>query len=484
MHSKLLVAASLSALANNAIVSAADSERILGVYVFHRHGDRTAKAWSPVNLTALGADEVHSSGAFYRSRYVSSNADFRVAGLSSETAVLSQLEVTAPKDAVLHNSALTFLQGLYPPTDSTEALANGTKVKAPLNGYQYIPIDSVSDAATSNKAESNAWLQGGSGCGNAVVSSNNYFTSPDYKQTYDDSKSFYQSLLPVINGTYGADAANFKNGYTIFDLINVATIHNSSISADDLLTNATLARLYNLASIHEWNLAYNSSEPVRAIAGSVLAGQIIDALQPIVDGKSATPKFNAQFGAYGTFMAFFGLAQLPKASPDFYGICDYASSMAFELFTTSSDAKPKADDISVRFLFANGTAAEKGIKTFPLFGQNKDTLSWNDFKTGMSKFAISDTPHWCQLCGNTDGKCASNSTGSGGDVGQNSTGSGSGGVSKPVAGVIGALVTLVVILGIQALVMAIGGLRLVKKSTLAGARRNGEVSEVGGVKSS
>ncbi len=214
MHSKLLVAASLSALANNAIVSAADSERILGVYVFHRHGDRTAKAWSPVNLTALGADEVHSSGAFYRSRYVSSNADFRVAGLSSETAVLSQLEVTAPKDAVLHNSALTFLQGLYPPTDSTEALANGTKVKAPLNGYQYIPIDSVSDAATSNKAESNAWLQGGSGCGNAVVSSNNYFTSPDYKQTYDDSKSFYQSLLPVINGTYGADAANFKNGYT------------------------------------------------------------------------------------------------------------------------------------------------------------------------------------------------------------------------------------------------------------------------------
>jgi len=97
MHSKLLVAASLSALANNAIVSAADSERILGVYVFHRHGDRTAKAWSPVNLTALGADEVHSSGAFYRSRYVSSNADFRVAGLSSETAVLSQLEVTAPR---------------------------------------------------------------------------------------------------------------------------------------------------------------------------------------------------------------------------------------------------------------------------------------------------------------------------------------------------------------------------------------------------
>lgn len=218
MHSKLLLAA--AGLWAAGLVAAADgSERVLGVYLFHRHGDRTAKAWKPVNLTALGASEVHSSGAFYRQRYVAADAPAasRVAGLSADAAVLSQLEVTAPKDAVLESSALVFLQGLYPPAGSgggAETLANGSRVEAPLGGYQYVPVDAVADAASAAKSEDNAWLQGGSGCGNAVVSSNGYFTSAGYKQTSDDSKDFYRRLLPVINGTYGPDAANFKNGYS------------------------------------------------------------------------------------------------------------------------------------------------------------------------------------------------------------------------------------------------------------------------------
>ena len=212
---------------------------------------------------------------------------------------------------------------------------------------------------------------------------------------------------------------------------------------------------------------------MRAIAGSVLAGQILESLQPLVDGVKG-PKFNIQFGAYGTFMAFFGLAQLDAASPDFMGIRDYASSMTFELVTNATS--PKAEDISVRFYFANGTAADNEPALFPLFGQKETTLKWDDFKNGMSKFAIEDTQHWCELCGNTDGACASNSTSSGDDASSSSSGSGNG-VSKPVAGVIGALVTLVVILGIQAAVMLLGGLRMVKKSTLA---HNG--SPAGGVK--
>lgn len=252
------------------------------------------------------------------------------------------------------------------------------------------------------------------------------------------------------------------------------------MAANGLLTDQTLARLYNLASVHEWNLAYNASEPVRAIAGSVLGGQIVDALQAIVDAKPSTPKFNAQFGAYGTFMSFFGLAQLPTASPDFYGICNYASSMAFELVTTSVDAEPKPDDIGVRFLFANGTAASEGLTAFPLFGQDKQTLPWNDFRAEMAKFSIADTQHWCQLCGSTDGKCAAISTDAGAAASQSSPGSGSDGVSKPVAGVIGALVTLVVILGIEALVMGLAGLRLVNKSTLA--RRAADAADVGSAK--
>ncbi|KAJ6780586.1 hypothetical protein PWT90_04069 [Aphanocladium album] len=461
MHSKLL----LSALA----ASGASAETVLGVYVFHRHGDRTSKSYPPTTLTPLGADEVHSSGAFYRTRYVDKQGSDKIAALSDGAAVLSQLSVTSPKDGVLHNSATTFLQGLYPPRGDAgnETLANGKSVQAPLGGYQYIPVDAVSDAATIEKAENNAWLQGNTGCTNAEVSSKNYFNSADFAKTAAESKDFYQSLMPVINSTFSSSDATFKNAYTIFDYVNVASIHNQTIPSGELVKPA-MPRLLNLASIHEWNLAYNSSEPVRAIAGSVLAGQILSALSALATGAKGAPTFNAQFGAYGTFMAFFGLAQMPAASPDFYGICDYASSMAFELVTNATagaDGKYKADDLSVRFFFANGTATDDSFKQYPLFGQKETTLSWPAFKDGMGKFAIQDNAHWCSTCGSTSGKCAANGTSS--DSGSASTSSKSdGGVSRPVAGVIGALVTLAVVLGVQAAVMLFGGFRLMKKSAL------------------
>lgn len=213
MRSKGFLATSFLALAYSGTVSAADNERVLGVYIFHRHGDRTAKAWAPANLTALGAKQVYASGTYYRSRYVSSNGDLHIVGMSSDVAAPAQLSVSSPEDTVLHNSATSFLQGLYPPTGTSETLANGTKVEAPLGGYQYIPVDEVSSGATSSNAENNAWLQGNSGCNNAVLSSNNYLASPEYKSTFNATKEFYQGLLPVINGTYNSSLATFKNGY-------------------------------------------------------------------------------------------------------------------------------------------------------------------------------------------------------------------------------------------------------------------------------
>lgn len=200
------------------------------------------------------------------------------------------------------------------------------------------------------------------------------------------------------------------------------------------------------------------------------------ALQSIVDGKSV-PRFNIQFGAYGAFMAFFGLAQLPAASNEFYGICNYASSMVLELVAPSA-TQVSPDDLTVRFLWSNGTAATQGLKAYPLFGQTETTLSWNDFKTGMNKFAIADTQDWCQICGNTDGSCAANSTDSSTPSAQSSDKGSS--ISRPVAGVIGALVTLGVILGLEALIILLGGLRLVKKSTLA--RGTGAAAGEAGVK--
>lgn len=226
MQSKLLLA-TLSAAA----VAPAAAEQVLGVYIFHRHGDRTSKAWNPVSLTPLGAQQVASSAEFYRNRYITSDADQRIASISANQAVLSQLAVTAPVDNVLQNSANVFVQGLYPPnqTAGSQKLANGTTVEAPLGGYQYIPVNTVTSGASSSNSESSAWLQGSSGCSDAVVSSNSYFLTPEYLSTFNDTKDFYQNLLPVINTTFNSTTATFKNGYSSMYSYHIVNLTSKTI---------------------------------------------------------------------------------------------------------------------------------------------------------------------------------------------------------------------------------------------------------------
>lgn len=155
--------------------------------------------------------------------------------------------------------------------------------------------------------------------------------------------------------------------------------------------------------------------------------------------------------------------------------------MAFELVTNatvSNTSYPSPDDISVRFLFSNGTAAQNPLTAYPLFGQSKTLLPWKTFVTEMNKFAIGDQATWCAQCGVKTGFCASNvtSTASGSSTTTTSSSS-SGGMSRVVAGFIGAMVTLAVILGVEALVMLLAGLRLVSKKRL-GSGSNSAPSEV------
>ena len=258
----------------------------------------------------------------------------------------------------------------------------------------------------------------------------------------------------------------------VWDLLNVASIHNSSnaFPSSELYTPQTELQARTLADNHEWNLAYNVSDPIRAISGASLAGQVLQALNTTITGAGKS-KLNIQFGAYAGFQSFFGLAQLPQVNADFYGVPDYASTMTFELFTNRPASPfPAASDINVRFLFHNGTTSPSSEpKPFPLFGQQETAIPWATFADNMNKFAIGSQPQWCQACGNSTGICASASPSSGPTAAPSSqAGASSGGMTKAVAGVIGAMVTLAVILGIEALVMVIAGLRLVSKKRLGG----------------
>ena len=152
----------------------------------------------------------------------------------------------------------------------------------------------------------------------------------------------------------------------------------------------------------------------------------------------------------------------------FASIPDYASAMTFELVTNatvSSESFPESGDISVRFLYHDGTASsDSDLVAYPLFGQSETTLAWNDFVERMDAISVGDQRAWCAACGNSTGVCAvslaSDPTGVAGAKGNS-------GLSNTVAGVIGALVTLAVVLGAEALVMLGSGLRVVRKRKVA-----------------
>ena len=186
------------------------AETVLGVYMFHRHGDRTPKALAPANLTTLGYEQVFTSGDYYRSRYLT--GDSKIKGINEDIVKLQQLAVTAPVDNVLQSSAMGFLQGLYPPVGQTvQTLRDGDTVQAPMDGYQLIPVNIVTSGTGS---EDSGWLQASTSCYNAAISSNNYFNSESYSSKLNSTKDFYSTIVPVVNGTFASSAVTFKNAYT------------------------------------------------------------------------------------------------------------------------------------------------------------------------------------------------------------------------------------------------------------------------------
>ena len=203
----------LSAALPMALSQALSNETVLGVYMFHRHGDRTAKITAASNLTDLGYLQVYESGEYYRSRYIDSNAPYRISGINPDLVLQSQIQISAPIDGVLQNSATGFLQALYPPVGSsldTETLRNGTKVTSPMQGYQLIPLG-VAESGTGS--EDNTWLQSTSNCAKAEISSNNYFLSSEYNSLLDSTGKFYARLIPVVSSYFNSSTATFENAY-------------------------------------------------------------------------------------------------------------------------------------------------------------------------------------------------------------------------------------------------------------------------------
>jgi len=384
---------------------------------------------------------------------------------------------SAPDQAILMNTATSFLQGLYPPLVdldpelATQTLNNGTNSTSPLDGYQYVVLHGIND-----NSPDTIWIKGDDACPAYKNASKAFTKSEVFAQRDEATRDFYAGFYDVLSdGVYNLEPANmtYAKAYDIFDLINVARIHNETSPARNV-SDEDLFQLRTLADSAELGLNWNSTQLDRSIGAETLSGGVLAKLQETISSQGKL-KFSLFAGSYDTFLAFFGLAGLLDVSDDFYGLPEYASTMVFELYSDNDGEDfPAESDLRVRYLFRNGTAGE--LTNFPLFGTGEDTLSWSQFNTEIEKLAINDVGTWCDRCSSTDDFCAAYAKDDA-EESSSSSGSGSGGMSNAVAGVIGAVVALAVAAIVGGIAFVILRKRKSKGATEKGSVRSGSTDQ-------
>ncbi|CAI4210787.1 unnamed protein product [Parascedosporium putredinis] len=396
------------ALVLSTLLTSAVAETIHGVVVFSRHGDRTTKHYKNQQLTSLGAEQNFLQGSQFRSRYLDADSSLQILGVSEDKYVSAQVAASAPDQAILLNTATAFLQGLYPPLEGLDPdlaanqLNNGSDSVSPLNGYQYVVLH-----GQSADAPDAIWIKGDDSCPSAITAQNSFMKSDEFAQRSEETKSFYEKFQDTLKDVYDySTPANFsyKNAYDIFDLVNVARIHNASSPSLDV-SDEDLFQLRTLADSAEFGTNFNASQPDRDIHARTLNAGLLAQLQQIVTTK-AKLKFSLFAGSYDTMLAFFGVNGLTELSDDFKGLPDYASTLSFELFTENdvTGFPDSTDDLRVRFFLKNGTTG--AFTSYPLFGTGEDSLSWSDFESSMTERSLSEVGEWCTTCNSELPFCA------------------------------------------------------------------------------
>jgi hypothetical protein len=170
-------------------------------------------------------------------------------------------------------------------------------------------------------------------------------------------------------------------------------------------------------------------------------------------------------------LAFFALSNLatgPSASL-FTMLPQHGSVMSFELFSNAPESSngststtfPSTDELFVRFLFRNGTSDTDPIIEYPLFGRgnNEDTMSWVDFVQGMGDFSLNEVVDWCSGCSSVTLFCEAIEADTSNSTSTTPSSNDPKSLSPAIGGVIGATVTLAVLL-LAALVLGLCGFRL------------------------
>jgi prostatic aicd phosphatase len=382
-------------------------ETVRGSVIFSRHGDRLWKGYSPTKLTAKGQDEMLKSGKYWRSRYLVSSSKHQILGINESTYDPVHLYAITPDIPILVMSGQAFLQGLYPLQDSNmEKLSDGSAVRAPLVGYQYPALHTI----TSDSPQI-IWLRGDDACPAYDDASERVEDTSGYKSIERGSRDFYMSFYrKIFAGVLPQSDMTYHSAYNIYDYVNTGVVHNETIAK--AVSPFQLYELRTLADSSEWsrNGGITSTDDPLAIAGRTIVAKILAQLDALISSKGTKNKLSLILGSYDKFLALFSLLSLTDADISFFTIPNYAATMSFELVSYDSPLKkeifPTEESLYVRFLFRNGTDSA-GVLTYPLFGRTNGTtvMPWVEFKTHMESVSIEGVEEWCQYCESTADFC-------------------------------------------------------------------------------
>ena len=225
----LRIALLLAAVFQLAAGASNGSETIWSSVVITRNGDSIPLISNdPTVLTPLGAQQLFSAGASFRDRYIAPSdaaayGEYIINEISTYQIDNSQTFALSLLDEYVAASAQAFVQGLYPPLNSSfisedpiitsvSLLANGSNIAFPLGecrsikylsprlivyqgGYQYPNI-----YATSSLDPYSIWISGQVNCNGFLVSGSEYFDTPEYLSVAAATQDFYQSIASSIFG--------------------------------------------------------------------------------------------------------------------------------------------------------------------------------------------------------------------------------------------------------------------------------------------
>ncbi len=455
-------------------------QQVLSTFIYTHYGDRTPFVLPhDPTLTPLGAQQLYNAGANFRARYVTPGSveegdQFTtIRNISPYQLFQDEITVLATNEHYVSASAQAFLQGLYPPLTSSSnytyitgqsPLANGTNIVAPLDGYQYANLQAVS----SNDLNA-IWTQGSHNCPSYGAATAGYYQSPGFKALQTSTDAFYDSLQPeFLDGIFSNSSVGYFDAYYIWDYLNYEYIHNSTVAEN--LDSTEIPRVKVLAA--DWVFAMfantslsgnNEGDHIGVIAGRTLAARVLQAFYTTINTQGDSDKMTLLFGSFEPMIAFAALADLvsPQNSA-FYNLPEPGSSLVFELFALRENdigTYPELDELYVRFLYQNGTEEDSKVVEYPLFGRSpsQTMMSLRDFIAGIERIMIYNVEDWCETCSSYSIFCPAFTNSS--DV-LNDTPTHHRGMSAAIAGVIGAIVALVVFGLVLAAIMLLGGCRV------------------------